>query len=118
MDHLEAFGAAARRDNQGRDRSGWRYSKEARRLAVAYCRNERRSGISFSRIAESLGITTLTLGRWLEEPEQEATFHQIEVHEVSRPVAPTESLRVVLPSGLAVEGLSLGQVIELARLLP
>jgi hypothetical protein len=118
MDHLEAFRAAARRDNQDRERSGWRYSKEARRLAVAYCREERRSGISFSRISESLGITTLTLGRWLEEPEQEPTFHQMEVRELSRPTLAAESLRVVLPSGLAVEGLTLGQVIELARLLP
>lgn len=118
MDHLEAFRAAARRDNHGRDRSGWRYSKEARRLAVLYCRNERCSGIPFSRISESLGITTLTLGRWLEEPEQEPVFHRIEVGELSRPTSPAEGLRVVLPSGLAVEGLTLGQVIELARWLP
>lgn len=118
MDHLEAFRAAARRDNQGRERSGWRYSREARRLAVSYCRNERRSGISFSRISESLGITTLTLGRWLEEPEQEPTFHQVDVRNLSWPESSTESLRVVLPSGLTVEGLTLGQVVELARLLP
>lgn len=117
MDQLAAFQEAASRENQGRERTGWRYSKELRRLAVAYCQGERRSGRSFSRVAESLGITTLTLGRWLEEPVQ-PTFHQIEVRAVVPPSFAGTGLRIVLPSGLAIEGLNLGQVVELARLLP
>lgn len=117
MDHLAAFQEAARRENQGRDRTGWRYSKEARRLAVAYCHEERRSGCSFSTVAESLGITTLTLGRWLEEPAQ-PTFHQVEVRPAVQPAFAGPGLRVMLPSGLAIDGLNLAQVVELARLLP
>lgn len=117
MDHLAAFQETAGRENQGRERAGWRYSKEARRLAVAHCQNERRTGLSFSSIADSLGITTQTLGRWLEEPAQ-ATFHQIEVRQVAQSAYPVDGLRILLPSGLAIEGLNLGQVVELARLLP
>lgn len=117
MDHLAAFQEAARRENQGRERTGWRYSEEARRLAATYCHAERRLGRSFSSIAESLGITTPTLGRWLEEPPP-PTFHQIELRPISPPASAGTGLRVLLPSGLAIEGLSLGQVVELARLLP
>lgn len=116
MDYLARFQETARRENQGRERKGWRYSKEARRLAVAFCQEERRLARSFSSIAESLGITTLTLGRWLDEPANPA-FHQIEVSPVSQ-FACGGGLRVVLPSGLAIEGLDLDQVVELARLLP
>jgi len=86
-------------------------------LAVAYCHGERRSGSPFSTVAESLGITTLTLGRWLEEPGQ-PTFHQVEVHSIASPGPPGAGLRVLLPSGLAIDGLNLAQVVELARLLP
>jgi hypothetical protein len=68
MDHLASFRVAAERENQGRDRSGWRYSKDTRELATAFCRTERRIGRSFAAIAERLQISTLTLGRWLEEP--------------------------------------------------
>lgn len=117
MDHLAAFQEIARRENQGRERTGWRYTQEARRCAVAFCREQRRSGSSFSAIAESLGITTMTLGRWLEEPEK-PTFHQIEVRPVAIPAFGGGSLRVVLPSGLSIEGLNLAQAAELARILP
>ncbi len=67
--------------------------------------------------AESLGITTLTLGRWLEEPAS-PTFHEVEVRSIAQSAYPVDGLRILLPSGLAIEGLNLGQVVELARLLP
>lgn len=117
MDHLAAFQEIARRENQGRERTGWRYTQEARRSAVAFCQEQRRSGSSFGAIAESLGITTMTLGRWLEEPAQ-PTFHQIEVRPVAHPAFAGGGLRVVLPSGLSIEGLNLAQAAELARILP
>lgn len=117
MEHLVKFQEVAGRQNQGRERGGWRYNKEARGLAIGFCQEQRRLGSPFSAIAESLGITTLTLGRWLEEPAQ-PTFHQIEVRPVADPALSAGGLRVVLPSGLAIEGVNLAQALELARLLP
>lgn len=115
MDKLAAFKEIAGRQNQDRERSGWRYTKESRQLALSHCHEQRRAGRPFSAIAEELGITTPTLGRWLEEPV-EPGFHEVKLAPASP--APGGGLRVVLPSGLCIEGLDLGQVVELARLLP
>jgi hypothetical protein len=112
MDPLASFRVAAERENQGRDRSGWRYSKATRELATAFCGAERRVGKSFATIAERLQISTLTLGRWLEEPAEPA-FQEVKIFEGS-----PGGLRVVLPSGLSIEGLDLAQAVELAKLLP
>jgi hypothetical protein len=54
----------------------------------------------------------LTLSRWLEEPA-EPEFQEVKIFE-----APPGGLRVVLPSGLSIEGLDLAQAVELAKLLP
>ncbi len=112
MDHLASFQVIAEQENIDRGRSSWRYSREAREQALAFCRLERRRGESFTAIAEQLQISTLTLSRWLDEPALPA-FQEVRILE-----APTSSLRVVLPSGLVIEGLDLAQAIELAKLLP
>lgn len=118
MDRARLFREAAARANEGRDRTGWRYSASLRRLAIEYCRVCRRAHKPFSEIAESLGISTVTLGRWLEkEGEQEPSrFREVVVGPVV-PKAVEAQLAVVTPSGLRVEGLDLSQVIELSRAL-
>lgn len=112
MDHLASFRVIAERENRDRGRAGWRYSQEAREQALAFCRRERRKGASFAAVAEQLQISALTLSRWLEEPTQPA-FQEVTIFE-----EPPGGLRVVLPSGLVIEGLDLAQAVELAKLLP
>lgn len=116
MDRAKQFREAAARENHGRQKNGWRYSPELRALGAEYCREQRRSGRSLREIAADLGVSTLTLSRWLEEPEA-ARFRAVEV--VADPVVTVNegesTLCVVTPGGLRIEGLSWLQVTELAR---
>lgn len=116
MDRAKKFREAAARENRGRRRTGWRYSAELRSLAAGYCRRERQAGRPLTEIAGELGISTLTLNRWLEAPSG-AGFRQVAVVAdlaVSEG-GDTPSLTAVTPGGLRLEGLSWPQVLELAR---
>jgi len=118
MDRARLFREAASRANEGRDRTGWRYPAALRRLAVEYCHACRRTHQSFSEIAEALGISTVTLGRWLDtESESSPSRFREVVVEPLQPSPTSPALTVVLPSGLRVEGLGLSQVIELSQAL-
>lgn len=105
-------------DREQRPGRGRRYCPRARRLAVEYCRERRRSGRPFSEVADALGVHVATLGRWLEADAEEASqsprFHPVALTEPT-PSAESPALSVTLPSGLRVEGLELSQVIELAK---
>lgn len=118
MDRARLFRETAARANGGRDRSGWRYSAALRRLAIEYCHFCRRAHQPFSEIAEALGISTVTLGRWLEKEREDAPgrFREVVV-EPAVPKSAEAQLAVVTPAGLRVEGLDLSQVIELSRAL-
>jgi transposase-like protein len=87
-------------------------------LAIEYCHACRRAHQPFSEIAEALGISTVTLGRWLEKDRADSSsrFREVVVEPVV-PKAAEAQLAVVTPSGLRVEGLELSQVIELSRAL-
>ena len=116
MDRAKQFREAAARENQGRQRTGWRYSPDLRALGTEYCRSQRRAGRPFREIAEDLGISTLTLSRWHDESSS-AGFRPVEVIADSEIGDPAEemSLSVLTPGGLRIEGLSWPQVLELAR---
>lgn len=119
MDRARLFREAAARANQGRDRTGWRYTPSLRRLAVEYCQSRRERQRPFWEIAEALGVSTVTLGRWLEKDREQSRPRLREV--VIEEPAPTSSearLTVVTPSGLRIEGIDLCGVIELMRNLP
>lgn len=116
MDRAKQFREAAAQENHGRQKNGWRYSPGLRALAVEYCGRQRRSGGSLREIAEDLGVSTLTLSRWLEEPPA-VGFRPVEViadPEVSDHEK-ASSLCALTPGGLRIEGLSWSQVMELAR---
>jgi transposase-like protein len=66
MDRSEKFRTAAARHNKHRSANRWRYPEELKTLAVEHCQDSRLAGQSYSKIAESLGVTPLTLSRWLE----------------------------------------------------
>lgn len=116
MERATRFREAAAEANHHREKTGWRYPKALRQLAIDHCQDRRRAGRPWSEISEDLGVSAVTLGRWLEavEPAQGATFHPVEVVEPTVTVAPG-SLRVLTPGGLQIEGLDFAQVLELAR---
>ena len=116
MDRAKQFRETAARENQGRQRNGWRYSPDLRALGAEYCRSQRRAGRVFREIAEDLGVSTLTLSRWHDESPS-AGFRPVEVVADSEVRDPVEemSLSVITPGGLRIEGLSWPQVLELAR---
>ena len=71
--------------------------------------------MSFSRIAEELGISTVTLGRWIREgtTKEVPGFREVVVeHDES---SSSDSLAVVLAKGVRIEGLTLVHALELAR---
>ena len=119
MDQAELFRETAARANEGRDRTGWRYSASLRRLAVEYCRSCRSRQQPFAEIARALGVSTLTLGRWLQEAQREPgpRFREVVLDQSAPSPSVDAALAVVMPSGVRVEGLSLSGVIELARAL-
>ena len=116
MDRAKNFREAAARENQGRQRGGWRYSSELRALAAELSWRERQAGRPQKEIAAELGISTVTLSRWLEESSG-AGFRPVAVvaDEAIPESGSSSSLTAVTPGGLRLEGLSWSQVMELAR---
>ncbi|NJL30097.1 MAG: hypothetical protein HC897_20480 [Thermoanaerobaculia bacterium] len=120
MERAIRFREAAAEVNRHREKNGWRYPERLRRLAVDHCREQRCAGRAWSEIAEELGVSAITLGRWLAAAESmtasapPASFHPVEVVE-AEPKAAAVPLRVVTPGGLQIEGLDFGQVLVLAR---
>lgn len=120
MDRARQFREAAAHLNRDRGKNGWRYPEPLRVLAVEHCRERRRAQLSFSRIAAELGVSTVTLGRWIERaetlpaPEEERpVFRQVVVE--PEQLAATTGLALVLPSGLRIEGLGVADTLELVR---
>ena len=113
MDRARQFRENAAEENRGRARKGWRYSRQLRLLAAEHCRQERQSGRPWTEIADELGISAVTLSRWLEEPA--AGFRPVAVVADQEISESSSSLTAVTPGGLRLEGLSWSQVMELAR---
>jgi predicted transcriptional regulator len=116
MNRATEFREAAAEANRDRQRTGWRYPKALRRLAVAFCRDRRRAGRPYAEIVEELDITAMTLSRWLDDDEPQPAFRPVQVVE-PQATSPSVPLRVVTSSGLEIEGLEFSQVLELARAL-
>jgi hypothetical protein len=102
---------------EARERSGLRYSKGSRQLALTYARAAERSGRGLREIAASLCLSQVTLRRWLEGGEQAAApvpLHQVVVVDAPKAVG---SRVLVMPSGVRVEGLSLAEVVSVLEVL-
>ena len=117
MDRARQFREGAARENRDRPRSGWRYSPALRELAVEHGRATRRAGRAWTEIAGELGVSTLTLSRWLEAAPA-ASFLPVAVVEGKQvsPSLPHSLLAAITPSGLRIEGLAWLEVLDLVRL--
>ncbi len=116
MNRAKQFRTVAARENQGRQRTGWRYSEELRSLAAEHCRRQRQAGRPLAKIAEELGVSTLTLNRWLET-SSEVGFRPVAVIPDTGDTDSDDAvtLSAMTPGGLRIEGLSWSQALELAR---
>lgn len=112
MDRLQKFHTAAAQHNRNRTRAGRRYPDELRRLAVEHCRARRESGAAYAEIADELDISPLTLKRWLEAFPALDVLRPVRIVETAEP---SDSLTLVTPGGLRIEGVSWRQALEAAR---
>ena len=89
---------------QGAGGTGKRYSAALRRLAVAVA--QERSEEPLSRIARELGVSSISLQRWIER-EEPARFRPVEVLPAEEPglSGRAPSLTLITPRGYRVEGL-------------
>ncbi|MEM7156256.1 MAG: hypothetical protein AAF799_25610 [Myxococcota bacterium] len=117
--------ADARPDARGRRR----YGEELRRAVIEYAVRREESGDSQSEVARDLRLTQRTLWGWLR-CRREAIVKPVELVEEAPDVeeavdveeAPSAELEpqtrvLILPSGAVIEGLSLDDVLALARTL-
>jgi hypothetical protein len=89
---------------QGAGAVGKRYSTALRQLAVAVV--EEHSDTPLSQIARQLGVSSVSLQRWVEQ-EQPARFRPVQVRFDAEPeVASPGGLVLITPRGYRVEGLN------------
>jgi transposase-like protein len=98
-----------------KERPGFRYSKELRRLAVEYTRQAREQGHSRRQIAERLGVSESSVVDWQRRSEKPHTSRSLRVHEVklTEPAGVANQPVLVMPSGARVEGLSMNDLVAL-----
>lgn len=87
-------------------------------LAHAWMADGRRR----SELARRLGLDAATLSYWLHQcgpaaAPDEARVRPVQVFDIPASDARTGERSIVLPSGIRIEGLTLGDVVELARAL-
>ncbi len=116
MDRSKQFREAAAIENRGRSKAGWRYSPELKILAIEHCRTERQAGCTWADLSAQLGVSTLTLSRWMEATTS-TSFRPVEVIDDLEPpkMAGDTGLTVTTPGGLRIEGLSWPQALEMAQ---
>lgn len=108
---VKRFRAEAARHGVGR--VGRRYPAEMKALAVALA--EERRGEPLSRVASELGVSELSLQRWVEQDEP-ARFRPVEV-DLDSSREPGRGLVLVTPRGYRVEGLEAESLASLLRVL-
>jgi transposase-like protein len=103
---------------QGAGGAGKRYSAALRRLAAAIA--QERSQEPLSRIARELGVSPVSLQRWVEQ-ERPARFRPVQVQPQEEPVEPIPSaeagLLLITPRGYRIKGLDVARLADLLRVL-
>ena len=88
------------------ERCGLRYSPALRQLALEYARTATGNGRTRREIAESLGLSEVTLCRW-QKARVAAPVHEVVVGEGESAAA----VVLVMPSGVRVEGLAVRELV-------
>lgn len=109
------FREAARRENRGQIRRGVRYSRELRRAAVEYAGRREAQGARRAAIALELGVSPLTLMRWLRD-EGRPGFRKVTLRE-ARVESSARTAVLTTPAGFRVEGLDVADLAALLRAL-
>ncbi len=100
-----------------------RFDAKLRDELLAWWLERTQEGTTPANAARELGIKTEVLARWRYEgrPETREVIVELERHVGAQqraiPVARAGELRILLRSGVAILGLELGEVIEIARAL-
>lgn len=96
---------------------GRRYPVELRALAVAVAADRKEEPLA--RVAADLGVTPLSLRRWLE-PGEAVRFRPVEIEPGSAEApgeAPASGVALITPRGYRVEGLAAWDLVSLLRAL-
>jgi transposase-like protein len=95
-----------------------RYPASVRRRAVSFARRRQAEGASQRRVALEIGVSVPALASWIREEEAGEGFRPVKAgEEAGREEERPRALSLVTPTGCRVEGLSLGDVAELLRVL-
>ena len=90
------------------------YGKPLRKRIVEATLAELDKGRPLTQVAADLGIRDQVLGGWVRKHRGPGAVRPVEVTEDLRP-AKSGGLRMVLPGGAVIEGLSLGDISSLLR---
>ena len=100
---------------------GRKYAEDLRRRITAWCRQRRAAGAGLRELSVEIGVSAESVRRWLmTAAESDATaLRPVEIvaatEQVPRDADPT--IRIVTPRGYRIEGLAIGDVIAIVRVL-
>jgi predicted transcriptional regulator len=100
------------------------YPREVRELVVGYAEARQRQGARPGMIARELGMAVQTIQNWLggrDEKRQaraeENRWRQVRVEVQTEDEGTVERVTLVTPQGYRIEGLQVGEVVEVLRRL-
>ena len=114
---IDQFRKEAAKRKRGRRRGSASYPLEMRRFAVDYAVGAIADGGSVSRAARELGVSEVTLAKWMQAAEADDGPGEFREVVVERPEVTAGGLVVVTPSGFRVEGLDLTGAAALLRVI-
>lgn len=123
---MEARAKTIRREVKSRQwKLGRRgYPREVRELVVGYAEARQRQGAKPGLIARELGMAVQTIQNWLggrdergREDGEENRWRQVRVGAETKDEGSVERVTLVTPQGYRIEGLQVGEVVEVLRRL-
>lgn len=100
------------------------YPREVRELVVGYAEARQRQGARPGVIARELGMAVQTIQNWLggrdekgQPRTEESRWRQVRVEAQTEDEGSVERVTLVTPQGYRIEGLQVGEVVEVLRRL-
>jgi hypothetical protein len=100
----------------GRKGAGKPFPDDLRRAVVDYAARKLKAGCTVESVARELGISAMSVARWtqrFEKAPEAGLMRRVEV--LAETAVPSSGLVVHTPSGLRIEGLDLGRLVQLVR---